>query len=242
MTTTALLCLPFAGAGARFFKPWNTLAPDGLAVRGLSLPGRDEHIDLTPLTDVQAAVSYLLPEVERAMTEFGRVGLFGHSLGALLAYELAVGAEQLPSRLSHLFISGSAVPDRIRHEPVGHLTDDDLVTAVSAAIGYRAAALDDPQLRDLLLPALRADIRMREAYRPGPRRRLTVPITVMRGADDDLVPAYESAAWTEMTEAATEAIDLPGGHMYLLTEGRSILRVVHAAMATDNPHPGGPPR
>lgn len=236
----ALLCLPFAGAGASFFRPWRALAPRGLAVRGLQLPGREENIDLAPLTDVQTAVSYLLPEVERAMTEFDRVGLFGHSLGALLAYELAVGAaKQLPRRLSHLFVSGSAIPARIRDEPLAHLADDELVTAVSATIGYRPVTLDDPRLRDLLLPALRADIRMREAYRPRPRRCLKVPITVLRGADDDLVSAHESSGWTAMTEAATETVDLPGGHMYLLAQARSILRVVHAVMARDNPHPGG---
>jgi len=235
-----LLCLPFAGAGASFFRPWRALSPHGLAVRGLQLPGREENIDVAPLTEVQAAVGYLLPEVERAMTEFDRVGLFGHSFGALVAYELTVAAaEQLPGRLSHLFISGSAIPARIQDEPVAHLADDELVTAVSAAIGYRPATLDDPRLRDLMLPVLRADIRMREAYRPRPRRCLTVPITVLRGADDDTVSACESSAWTAMTEAATEAVDLPGGHMYLLAQARSILRIVHAVMAKDNPHPGG---
>ena len=240
-----LLCLPFAGAGASFFRPWRALAPHGLAVRGLQLPGREESSNVAPLTDVQAAVSYLLPEVERAMTEFDRVGLFGHSFGALLAYELAAGAaEQLgrplpPGRLSHLFVSGSAIPARIQDEPLAQLADDELVTAVSAAIGYRPATLDDPRLRDLMLPVLRADIAMREAYRPRPRRCLTVPITVLRGADDDTVSARESSGWTAMTEAATETVDLPGGHMYLLAQARSILRIVHAVMAKDTPHPGG---
>src|SRR5262249_43498333 len=91
MSPTALVCLPFAGAGASFYRPWSTqVDPDRLRIVPLQLPGRERRIDEDPHRNVRAAVHELAASLTGALAGAGRVALFGHSLGAVLAYELAL--------------------------------------------------------------------------------------------------------------------------------------------------------
>src|SRR5215468_8965797 len=84
-----LVCLPFAGAGASFFRPWGALAGERVEVVALQLPGRERRIDEKPYLDVPSAAEGLLPEVSARLDPARALVLFGHSLGAVLAYELA---------------------------------------------------------------------------------------------------------------------------------------------------------
>ena len=88
--TTKLICLPYAGAGASFYRPWTALAGDALEIVPLQLPGRERLIDEEPYRDVSQAVDGLVAELrDRLGDGGGRVDVFGHSIGAVLDYELA---------------------------------------------------------------------------------------------------------------------------------------------------------
>jgi surfactin synthase thioesterase subunit len=222
-----ILCLPFAGGGAGFFRGWSRRAPTGYTVRGLQLPGREDRLLEPAVTDVRAAAEYLLPQVERAVDECTQVVLFGHSLGAVLGFELALLiGPRWPGALAHLYASGSAAPHRGRAERATGLDDDAFVARVRGFAGHHDAALDDPELRELLLPTLRADVAMHEAYRAEPGVRLDVPITVLRGENDELVSAAEAAGWAEVAGAPVTRVELPGGHMYLLDQAEAVLGVL----------------
>jgi surfactin synthase thioesterase subunit len=227
----ALVCLPFAGAGASFFHPWSAHAGDRLTVVPLQLPGRERRIDAEPYRDVQVAADGLLPDLERQLGDLTEVVLFGHSLGAVLAYELAHRVAARPDLvLRHLFVSGSPEPHTRRPGRATGLDDDGFLARVSEFAGFSHEALEDPEMRELILPTLRSDVEMHENYRPSTHERLPAPLTSLRGSDDTLVTAAEGAAWSESAGAGFEYVELPGGHMYLTESAPELLKLIDTSV------------
>ncbi|QQQ80002.1 thioesterase [Saccharothrix sp. 6-C] len=228
---TGLVCLPFAGAGASFFHPWSAHAGDRLVVVPLQLPGRERRIDAEPYRDALVAADELLPDLERQLDGLTDVVLFGHSLGAVLAYELAHRVLAHPELvLRHLFVSGSPEPHTQRPRRATGLPDDEFLGRVSEFAGFEHEALQDPEMRELILPTLRADVEMHENYRPSTNDRLAAPITSLRGSDDALVTAAEAARWSEVAGAGFEYVEVPGGHMYLTGSAPELLKLIDAAV------------
>lgn len=230
---THVVCLPFAGAGASFFRPWAAAAGPDLVVVPLQLPGRERLVDEEPYRTVPEAVDGLLAQLRETLDAgAGRLILFGHSLGAVLAYELghrlASGAGPRPRRL---YVSGSPQPRAGRVQRATGLPDEEFLARVGEFAGYRHSALRDPEMRELILPALRADVEMHENYVPGHRAPLDVPLTSLRGAADTLVSADEARAWSKATSRAFEYVEMPGGHMYLTDAAPSLLRLVRSDAA-----------
>jgi surfactin synthase thioesterase subunit len=176
---THLVCLPFAGAGASFFTPWQDRAPEGLHVLPVRLPGREERFVEEPYTDAVRAAAEAHTQVTRQLPEGARVAVFGHSLGAVLGFERAYRLEAEPGvRLDALVVSGAPGPWSGRADRASGLPDAEFLARVRTFAGYAHPALEHPEMRELLLPLLRADVRMHETYRarlrpparrPGPR-------------------------------------------------------------------------
>ncbi|RSM90721.1 thioesterase [Kibdelosporangium aridum] len=212
---TALICLPFAGSGASFYYAWTSQFP----VLPVQLPGRERRIDEEPYRDVHAAVDGVLPELLGSLGSERRVALFGHSLGAVLAYELAHRLVELDFEVIRLFASGSTEPHTPRPGRATGLSDDAFVAQVREFAGFSDEALDDEEMRELILPTLRADVQMHESYVPSTDLPLAAPITALRGSSDSLVSSDQAAAWAKATSKDFTLTELPGGHMYLTTPG-----------------------
>ena len=212
-TPATLICLPFAGAGASFFHPWAERVPAGVRVLAIQLPGRERLIDQQPYRSVRDAADGLLPELAKA-ADAGTV-LYGHSLGAVLAFELALRLCDLGLAPAGLIVGGSPGPWTRRRLRATGLPDEEFVLRVADFAGYTHEALADPELRGLILPALRADVEMHENYRP-PRDtpRLGIPLVSLRGADDALVTAGQAREWAEATTGEFTYLEVPGGHMF----------------------------
>ncbi|MFC1400709.1 MULTISPECIES: thioesterase II family protein [Streptacidiphilus] len=229
---TVLICLPFAGAGAGFFRKWRSLAPEGLTLLPVQLPGREERYFETPYTDVDQAMDEALPRVLDQLAALGeaaeRVALFGHSLGAELAFELTRRLAARGTTVSRLLVSGSPGPRDRQVERVSHLDDEAFLEGLRRVAGYRHPAMDHPELLQVMMPFLRADNAMHEDYRSAHAELLDVPVTSLRGRDDALVSAAEAAEWSVETTAGFRSVELDGGHMYLTeTEhAEALLRTV----------------
>lgn len=222
----SLVCLPFAGGGASFYRPWKKLAVAGVQVAPLQLPGREESFAAEPFTDVWEAARHLAAKVAELADRSGPVALFGHSMGAVLAYETARELADVGQvDLSHLFVSGSPPPGSGRSQRATGLDDDEFLARVEEFAGYRHHALADPSMRELLLPLLRADVAMQEDYRPASTQPLNVPVTSLRGVEDTLVTADQAALWSATTTGPFRTAELPGGHMYLADSPRQLLEL-----------------
>ncbi|WSX27309.1 alpha/beta fold hydrolase [Streptomyces sp. NBC_00984] len=230
LMTHALVCLPFAGGGAGFYRAWKELPDHAPRIVPLQLPGREELFVDEPFRDVIDAADALAPSIA-GLTRGGPVALFGHSLGAVLAYELARRLEQDPAvELSHLFVSGSPGPWTGRSRRATGLADDEFLGRVQEFAGYEHDALADPDLRELLLPILRADVEMHENYKPVTDELLHTPVTSLRGTEDRLVGREQAAEWQHATSAAFRLVDLAGEHMYLTESPLPLIDAVSAAL------------
>ncbi|MEU0567868.1 alpha/beta fold hydrolase [Nonomuraea sp. NPDC005983] len=233
MEPTYLICLPFAGAGASFFKGWQRYAPEGLSILPVQLPGREERFVDSPHTEVARATEDACSQVLDQLGGDARVALFGHSLGAVLAFELAYRLDGVNGiRLARLFVSGSPGPWNGRESRATGLDDDGFLAQVRRFAGYSHPALENPEMRALLLPMLRADVEMHENYRPASDKPLSTPITSLRGRDDELVDADQIAQWAQATTAGFGTAELDGGHMYLADDPASLLRLIGAELET----------
>ncbi|MEY2230924.1 MULTISPECIES: thioesterase II family protein [Streptomyces] len=228
--TLSLLCVPFAGSGAGFYRGWPNGADQGIRIVPLQMPGREERFLEDPYKDAAEAAKDLAGAALRLVGGAQRVVLFGHSLGAVLAYETARELQtQGFTALEHLFVSGSPGPRSGRTGRTAELDDDTFVERVAELAGYRHEALDDPELREVLLPLLRADVALHEDYRPVSDEPLTLPVTALRGTDDALVSRAQCATWETATTGPFELKELAGGHMYLTDRQQELLAVIDAA-------------
>ena len=232
------VCLPFAGAGASFFYPWSEKAGKEIEIVAIQLPGRESRIDEEPYRDVKTAVDELFPAIVGEL-EAGQVMLFGHSLGAVLAYELACRFSATPGfDVVRLIVSGSPGPWTRRARRATGLPDGDFLDQISEFAQYDAETMQNPEVRQLVLPTLRADVEMHEEYVPSQSGPLPAPITSLRGRDDQLVTADHAAEWARATSLAFELRELPGAHMYITQEADEILRVASDAAARLRKAPG----
>ena len=120
----------------------------------------------------------------------------------------------------------SPEPHTQRPERATGLPDEEFLARVLQFAGVGHEALEDPEMRELILPTLRADVEMHENYRPSTGDRLPAPITSLRGSEDKLVTAAEGARWSEVAGAGFEYVELPGGHMYLTESAPDLLKLI----------------
>lgn len=210
-----LLCFPYAGGSPAIFHKWAALLPNHIEVCAIQLPGRASRIRETPFTDVSSLVQ-TLADVLRA--DSGKpYAFFGHSLGALIAFELARLLRRQQCALPvYLFVSGSAAPQQPYTQPMIHvLPDDEFLAGVHLWGGTPKEVTAHPELVQLLLPSLRADFMLRETYVYGDEPPLGTPIAAFGGLGDERVARGEIEAWRDQTSAGFSLHMLPGDHFFI---------------------------
>lgn len=193
-----LFCLPYAGGSAAAYMPWRRAADPRLGIIPVQLPGRGGRIREAPLHRLDRPYA-----------------LFGHSLGALLAFETQRRLRDLgaPAPVA-LFVSARAAPHLPRRRPPLHrLSDDDLIRELKTLDGTPAAVFEDPELVALMLPILRADLAAVETHEFRHDDPLDCPIHAF-GGDADSVTAEDLDGWRAHTRAFSGVTLYPGGHFY----------------------------
>lgn len=210
-----LFCFSYAGAGASVYRPWSTALPAQIEVCAVQLPGREGRLREPALASigemVAALETALLPHFDRPFA------FFGHSMGALLACELARAlASRSGPRVAQLLVSGRRPPHLPETEtPIHTLSDDAFV----ASIGHRyggipAEVLRHRELLALLLPGLRADMKAIEThpFEAGPL--LDCPIIAFGGDSDPRTPRQQLDQWQAQTHGSLRVRSFAGGHFY----------------------------
>jgi medium-chain acyl-[acyl-carrier-protein] hydrolase len=218
-----LLCFPHAGAGATAFAPWQQLLPPGIGLQAVQPPGREGRLFDPPYRDARSFARDILPSV--AVLADRPVILFGHSVGAIMAFELARAIRRagLPPP-AHLYVSGRTAPHIAPTGPVmWNLTDDELVAQLRALGGTPAAVLRSPELLALFLPALRADLVMNELYECADEGVLDIPITAFAAARDERAEPGQVAEWASHTTGRFTLAPVAGGHFTVMTQPRIVI-------------------
>ncbi len=214
-----LFCFPHAAGNSLFFRPWHRLMPDAIDLCPVELPGRGARIDEEPFLRMDRLVDDLCDAL-RPLLDIP-FALFGHSMGAYIAYALArrLDAAQGPT---HLFVSGAAAPDRTRrHPPLHSLPDHELVGALTRLGGTPPAVLARAELVTALLPTLRADLALAETYAAPRSDRVSCPITAF-GGSGDMIDRRALHGWSAFTAGAFRLRIFPGDHFYLVKAGAKL--------------------
>lgn len=224
LATHRLLCLPHAGGAASAFRGWPGGLPPAVHHLAVQYPGRADRLAEAPIHRMDALVDGILAGLG-ALPGLP-LTLFGHSMGASVAHELALALERRGRPVEHLIVSGRPAPTAQRPGVVHLRGDDALIEDIRGLGGTNTELLDNPEARSLVLPALRADYRLIETYRPTGGRPLTCPVTAFVGDRDTEVGVAAAAAWAEVTEGDFHHVVLPGDHMSVITEPRPLIHAL----------------
>lgn len=225
-----LFCFPYSGAGASIYYKWADVLPSIVSVYPVQLPGRETRIAESPFTQLEplimAAANALLPHLGQ------KFAFFGHSMGALVAYELTRFLQQhLNLSPVHVFVSGFGAPHLpSQHSPIHHLPTPDFVQELRKLKGTPEEVFQHRELRDLVLPILRSDFAVCETYRYRPAEPLPCPISAFGGLEDAEVPRSRLEAWREQTNREFKLRMFPGDHFYLNHSRLMLLRAVAAEL------------
>jgi len=209
-----LFALPHTGGGAGTFRAWAALLPPRVELVAIRLPGRESRFH-EPAFDrigtlVDGVLDALAAELDRPYA------WLGHSMGALVAYELCRAARRrgLPEP-ARLIVAGRRAPHLPATEPTVHdAPDAQLAQRLRDIAGTPEELLDTALLRPLL-PLLRADFAVSETYRWTPEPPLRTPISALGGSADPLARPDELAAWSAHTTGGCGVRLYPGDHFFL---------------------------
>jgi surfactin synthase thioesterase subunit len=204
-----VFCFPHAGGGPSAFRNWARASARGLDVVALALPGREErfsepsHVDVVQLADAVARHAR------------GPFGLFGHSMGAFVAFAVQhiLLARGVPGA-QHVWVSAAGSPAQRDDSLIGagHLPDAELMRLLVGLGGVPLVVAADPDSAALFLPPLRADLNWLDDYLGAAPAPLPTPVSAVVGRDDALVNSAQAGDWARFTRAAFQMNTIEGGH------------------------------
>jgi pyochelin biosynthesis protein PchC len=230
-----LVCLPHAGGTAAAYSGWHNHVPDWVDVIAVQYPGREDRYT-EPCVDTIAELAAGVAE-ELIRTGSEPIALFGHGMGALVAYEVAIVLQRRGRPVVHIAVSGQAAPSR--YQPGSSLVSergDEALAAELLRLGsVEPDLLADPEMRSLILPAARADYRAVETYRPSVAPVLECPLTSYYGLADRGVKEADAGCWYEVTYGRFHLRCWPGDHFYLRPREQPLVRDLATRLADMRP-------
>jgi surfactin synthase thioesterase subunit len=215
-----LFCFPPVGTGSMFFRKWLNTRLQEIVISPVQLPGREHRMMEQPFERLKPLVQKLLDVLPYEQP----FAFFGHSMGALLSFEVARGLRRqgLPGP-RHMFVSGASAPQLPRKPPRYHLPDQEFVEALRALGGTADVILNDVALLQDFLPMLRADFAVIDTYEYLQEEPLDSPIHVFGGKQDNEVPCGELLSWRSQTRTEFTSRMFPGGHFYIQTVWEKVI-------------------
>lgn len=222
-----LICFSHAGGSAAVYRPWVKLLDPRIQLVVCQLPGRANRLLEAPYD----AMAPLLADLVQAMQPFVSkpFALFGHSMGTKVAYELALALQQHHNaKPLHFFAAASSAPFHVRRRPNIHALDNaSFIAALKKLGGTPSAALDNAELMELCLPALRADFKLVETYINSSRTRVDCELSLLGGVMDHTVTPSELADWSKVFSRSEKPQWFPGDHFFINQQASAIIKTIH---------------
>jgi len=210
-----LYCFPYAGGGASVYRSWARGFSPAIEVCAVQPPGREQRLAEKPFTQFLPYVDAITAAIAPALTL--PYAFFGHSLGALAAFECSRILRAMSVKPPVvLFVSGSRAPQvPFRDTRTHELSDELFIEELRHLNGTPKEALEHPELMALLLPLLRGDFSVYESYKYRPEPLLDIPIHAFGGTADARVTQADLSAWREETTGRFSVRLFPGDHFFL---------------------------
>ena len=230
-TGLRLLCFPYAGAGASVFRNWQERMPAGVTVVPARLPGRESRSQEEPIDKIEALVDTVAEAIEPYLDS--PFAFFGHSMGAMIGFELARCLRRRHQRLPAALLAASARAPQFRkgHVPAAEPSEEEFLREIKELEGAPREVLENEELLQYLLPAIKADSTLGRTYVYHEEPPLDLPIRAYVGADDKRLPLDVIRAWKEQTAASFALREFPGGHFFIHTGERVFLDALAADLA-----------
>src|SRR5690349_11525411 len=221
-----LFCFPYAGGAPHIYRDWPDNLPPFIEVCAVQLPGRGNRLREQSYTSfktlVPDAATALRPLMDRPFA------FFGHSMGALAAFEVARVLRDCGNRQPEiLFVSGSRAPQLPREGMKTHdLPDDEFIEELRRLNGTPEEVLDHPELLEIVLPLVRTDFAVTESYEYVEQPPLNRPLIVFGGLADTEVGRERLEPWSRQTSDRFKLVMLPGDHFFLHSQQRTMLNMI----------------
>ena len=225
--TKRLFCLPFAGGGASAYRSWTTYFGPTLEVCPIQLPGREGRIFEPAFTAVDALVAtlrkHLSPYLDRPYA------FYGHSMGALVTFELAQAIardDRLPNP-ERIFVAAHRAPQLpLQRSPLSDLPAEAFIEKLKQYGGFDQEILNNTEMMELILPTLRADFTLCESYQYKVRPKLQHPIHVFAGLEDQQTAVESTYAWDQHSDVSVDSTLFTGGHFFLNSCQQDVLKKI----------------
>jgi surfactin synthase thioesterase subunit len=226
----AIVCIPWAGAGAAPFRSWGEALEDDAVIYGARLPGREIRLAEPHKRTVSAIVDELSSDVGRLPHE--RIALFGHCSGALIAFELAHALRSTRTcDPTHLLVASQLPPRMVAATDARDLEIEERMIRRDLVETFAA----DPELLDLMLASVAADMHAVATYRYEAAERLSLPITVFVGSEDEYMRVADAAGWRDETAGPVTFREVAGAdHLFRATAWHTLAEAVRSALAPDD--------
>lgn len=222
-----LFCLPFAGGSSSTYRLWENYLPAFVDVCPVHLPGRLSRINEPSFSDISSLVNCLSKEIVPFLDI--PFAFFGHSMGAIISFELIRRLREQNRFPLHLFISAARAPQLPSRTPDLHdLPDDEFKIELQKLNGTSNKVLNNKELFQLLMPTLRADFKLVEDYEFKEDFPLNCPITVFGGDNDEEVYFNELKEWSRQTEKSFKCKIFGGDHFYFDFNLEELLNLIRS--------------
>jgi medium-chain acyl-[acyl-carrier-protein] hydrolase len=228
-----LFCFPYAGGGASIFRTWPDGLPADVEVCPVEFPGRGTRLMETPFAQlaplIQVLAQALVPLLDMPFA------FYGHSLGALVAFELARHLRR-PSGVQpvRLFVSANRAPQfHLQDQPIHTLPEEEFLVELRRLNGIPTKVLEEPELMQIMLPILRADLAVYETYVYSAEPPLDCPISAFGGLQDHRVSRRDLEAWRDQTSVSFSLRMFPGDHFFWHTTQLLFLHVLSQDLRGD---------
>lgn len=219
-----MFCFPFAGGGAAAFNGWVKYFQNSVTVCPVQLPGREEKIGEIPYSDMDTLVDDLVQEIKQY--DRNKIILFGHSMGAKMAYGVAKKLAEADFEIEVLIVSGSRVPHIMEPNPIHDLPDEEFANEISRFDGTPKAIFENKELLNFFMPMLRADFIMDETYHTSEIVKLSCPIEALGGISDKEADEETMVKWGEYAESIFNLSMFEGGHFFIREKEDEVLNKV----------------
>ncbi|WP_272491090.1 thioesterase II family protein [Paenibacillus apiarius] len=230
MSIVKLFCVPYAGGSAMIYNPWKHVMGDAVELVPLELSGRGRRFGAPFYKSIRAAVEDVAEQIIPHVDD-GSYALWGHSMGAIIVYELCHYMRQQGHPLPvHLFCSGSSAPRlRKKDKPIHDLPEEQFLKEIEELEGTPQEFFEHKELIDLYLPILRNDFMIIEQYEYEEKaEKLNTDLSVLYGSGESFV--NEVQGWETHTSTSCRLHEFQGGHFFLFDHVQPIANVVKDAL------------